>query len=106
MEKYWQLKIQLPNAENQKTINEYLLSMKLENKSFHTINNIRYFLQNFFKEQEVSFASLTSSDIQKWFITHDKGFSKNTIRFHVSALSTFYAFCVEEGYTEKSPIKL
>lgn len=39
MENYWEVKIQLPNSENQKVINEYLLSMKLENKSFHTINN-------------------------------------------------------------------
>jgi site-specific recombinase XerD len=105
MERYWELKIQLPNEENQKVINEYLLSLKLANKSFHTINNLRYFFQMFFKEQKVSFKSLTSFDIQNWFIQHDSGRKKNTIIYHVSALSTFYYYCVEEGYLEKSPIK-
>jgi site-specific recombinase XerD len=105
-EKYWEVKIQLPNLENKRVINEYLLSLKVANQSFHTINNLRYFLQTFFKEQRASFSSLTSDEIQKWLIQHHKGVKENTIKFHISALSTFYAFCVEEGYLEKSPIKL
>jgi hypothetical protein len=36
MDKYWELKIQLANPENQKVINEYLLSMKIANRSFNT----------------------------------------------------------------------
>ncbi|WP_339250842.1 tyrosine-type recombinase/integrase [Sporosarcina sp. FSL W8-0480] len=105
MKTYWVLKVELPNPENQKVINEYLLSLKLANQSFHTINNLRYFYQKFFKEQNESYADLHSDLIQEWFIKHDTGRTKNTIRFHLCALSTFYAFCVEEGYLVKSPIK-
>lgn len=105
MEKYWEVKIQLANVENHKIINEFLLSLKVANRSFHTVNNLRYFLQNFFKDQEASFTSLNPDEIQEWFIKQDSGHKKNTIVFHLSALSTFYAFCVEEGYLEKSPIK-
>lgn len=106
MDKYWKLKVDLPNAENQKVINEYLLSLKIANKSFYTINNFRYFYQNFFKDQDASFTVFTSNDIQKWFSIHDKEFKKNTVRFHLSALSAFYNFCIDEGYLERSPIKM
>lgn len=104
-EKYWVVKTQLPNVENQKVTNEYLLSLKVANRSFYTINNLRYFLQTFFSAHEASFSSLTSDKIQEWIIQHDKGVKENTLKFHISALSTFYEFCVEEGYLEKSPIK-
>lgn len=106
IEKYWEVKIQLPNLENKRIINEYLLSLKVANQSFHTINNLRYFLQTFFKEQRASFSSLTSDEIQEWLIQHHKGMKENTIKFHISALSTFYAFCVEEDYLDRSPVKL
>lgn len=105
MDNYWKVSVGFVNQENYKVVNEYLLNMKIENKSFHTINNIRYFLQHFFEKQAVTFSSLKSETIQEWFIKNDTGFKKNTIRFHLSALSTFYTFCVEEGYMEKSPIK-
>ncbi|MEH7356681.1 tyrosine-type recombinase/integrase [Neobacillus drentensis] len=104
-EKYWEVKVQLPNIENKRVINEYLLSLKVANRSFYSINNVRYFLQSFFKEQEGLFSSLTSDEIQEWLIQHHKGVKENTIKFHVSALSAFYAFCVEEGYLDKSPVK-
>ncbi|WOV88044.1 tyrosine-type recombinase/integrase [Sporosarcina oncorhynchi] len=105
MERYWELKIQLPNAENQKVVNEYLLSLKVANRSFYTINNYRIFYQTFFKEEKASYAALTSDHIQKWLIQNDTGLKKNSIKFHISALSTFYKFCVEEEYIKKSPIK-
>jgi site-specific recombinase XerD len=106
IEKYWEVKIHLPNLENKRVINEYLLSLKMANRSFYTINSLRYFLQNFFKEQKAPFTSLASNEIQEWLIQHNKGVKENTLKFRISALSTFYAFCVEEGYLEKSPIKL
>jgi site-specific recombinase XerD len=106
MGKYWEVQIQLPNRENLRVINEYLLSMKVANQSFYTINNIRYFLQIFFKEQESTFSSLTSNEIIEWLTRYDIGAKENTLKFHLSVLSTFFSFCIEEGYLEKSPIKL
>lgn len=105
MGKYWELKTQLANSENQRVINEYLLSLKIENKSFYTINNLRIFYQRFFKEEKESFSNLKSDYFEKWFLTHTTGLKKNTIRFNLSAISSFYRFCVKEGYVETSPIK-
>jgi len=105
MEKYWVVKTDFLNKENQKIVNEFLLNMKVANKSFNTINNIRYVMQAFFKELEVSYSSLVSNDIQEWLLKQNKRLKDNTIRNRVSALTQFYAFCVEEGYMDKSPIK-
>lgn len=105
MKDYWKLKTQLPNAKNQEVVNEYLLNLKVENKSYHTINNVRYFFQMFFKDEQEPFDKLTSNHIQDWFIEHDTGRTKNTIRYHVASLTSFYRFCVEEEYIKTSPIK-
>jgi site-specific recombinase XerC len=51
------------------------------------------------------YSALTSNQIQQWFIQHEKGFKEVTIKSHLTTLSAFYNFCVEEAYTEKSPIK-
>jgi site-specific recombinase XerD len=103
--KYWELQIQLTNKQNHKVINDYLMSLKIANYSNESITIYRYFLQKFFKEREELFSSFTSNEIQQWFIQHEKGFKEITLRGHLTILSSFYNFCVEEGYIEKSPIK-
>ncbi|ARF15763.1 hypothetical protein SporoS204_12495 [Sporosarcina ureae] len=102
---YWRLRMQLPNQENHKEINEFLLSLKVSNYSKHTILSYRNFLQKFFKDRKEASFSLTSSQIQQWFIQNEKDFQEATIKNHLIILSTFYNFCVEEGTINKSPIK-
>lgn len=104
-DKYWELKVPIQNKENKERINEYLLSLYVANYSKHTINNYRYVFQTFFKDRKEVFSNLTSDDIQQWFNQHEKGLKEKTITFHLNALNSFYAFCVEEGYMEKSPMK-
>lgn len=104
-ENYWKVKIHLPNIENQNVINEYLMSLKIVNYSKETLIVYRTFLQKFFKERQECFSSLTSNDIQQWFIQHEKGFKEQTRKNHLTSLSSFYNFCVEEGYIERSPIR-
>lgn len=102
---YWKLQIELTNKQNHKVINEYLMSLKIANYSKESIATYRYFLQKFFKEREELFSFLTSNEIQQWFIQHEKGFKEVTLSGHLTILSSFYNFCVEEGYVDKSPIK-
>lgn len=102
---YWKLKIQLANKENETVINDYLLSIKVANYSEKTIGKYRYFLQKFFRDRKELFSSLTSNQIQQWFNEHEKGFKESTIKGHLTNLSSFYNFCVEEGFLERSPIK-
>lgn len=103
--KYWELKGRLPNDENQDAINEFLVSMKVANFSKETIYQYRVFLWRYFKEKEEPFHSLTSGTILEWFLEQQNRLKESTMASYISFLSTFYAFCVEEGYVEKSPIK-
>ena len=104
---YWKLKRQLPNKENHKVINDFLMSLKVSNYSKHTLLSYRNFLQTFFKDRTEASSSLTSSQIQQWFIQNEKekNFKESTINNHLVILSSFYNFCVEEEYVNLSPIK-
>ncbi|MBY0221666.1 tyrosine-type recombinase/integrase [Sporosarcina aquimarina] len=102
---YWKLKTQLPNKESHREINDFLMSLKVSNYSKHTILAYRNFLQKFSKDRSEISSSLTSSQIQQWFIQHEKGFQEATIKNHLIILSSFYNFCVEEEIIDRSPIK-
>ncbi|MGE7950034.1 tyrosine-type recombinase/integrase [Lysinibacillus sp. NPDC093688] len=103
--KYWEISNSFANNENRVIINEYLLSMKLENLSSGTIYQYRFFLNKFFKDKCENCFSLTSEEIREWFIPHQKGLEEGTIKKRLIVLSSFYKFCVDEGYMMKSPIK-
>lgn len=102
---YWKITIPLVNEENKKVLNEFLMSLKIANYSKKTVKNYRFFLQKFFKDRQEIFSDFTSNQIQQWFIQHEKGLKEVTIKSHLTTLSSFYNFCVEEAYTERSPIK-
>lgn len=104
-ERYWVLKVQLPNEENQEVINEFLVSMKVANKSKETITRYQMFLSRFFLNQDEAFYKLGSDTIQQWLIEKHKGLKESTIVKNLGMISSFYRFCVKEGYMEKSPIK-
>lgn len=103
--KYWELKGRLPNDENQDAINEFLVSMKVANFSEKTIYQYRVFLWRYFKEKEDPYHSLASETVLEWFLQQQNRLKESTMVSYLSFLSTFYAFCVEEGYMEKSPVK-
>lgn len=105
MEKYWELKKTLPNALNQEVINDFLQSMKLANRSQLTIKAYRQFLEKFFTDMNDPFTSITSDTILQWFKTHEWHLKESTINHRFSTLSSFYTFCVQEEYLERSPIK-
>lgn len=105
MEKYWELKKTLPNNFNQEVINEFLLSLKLANRSQKTITGYRRFLEKFFTDMNDPITSLTSDAILHWIKTHEGQVKESTIKNYLSVLSSFYSFCVQEEYLERSPIK-
>jgi len=105
VEKYWELPRSLPNKVNQEVVNEFLLSLKLANRSRGTIIEYRRFLERFFGEMKDPFSSLSSHTIHEWFITHESHIKEGTLHYRLSVLSSFYTFCVQEEYLEKSPMK-
>lgn len=105
MDKYWELSKTLPNAKNHEIIGDFLLSLKLANRSQRTIVLYRCFLERFFGNTNEQFSSLTSDEIQQWFRQHEGHVKETTFRLRLSVLSSFYTFCVQEEYIVNSPIK-
>lgn len=105
MENYWTLKEQLPNKETQKVVNDFLMSLKLANRSKLTIISYRRFLERFFMDQEEIFSSLSSETILKWYKPYFGKVHVKTYKHRLGILSSFYTFCVQEGYLDRSPIK-
>jgi len=105
MDQYWEVQKVIPNQETKEVINEFLLNLKIANRSENTITMYRSFLERFFADHNVSFTELTSDDIQNWFNNHSKTISKVSLSPRLSILSSFYKFCVNEEYVEKSPMK-
>jgi site-specific recombinase XerD len=104
-DKYWEVNIPLPNKENKDKISEYLLSLYVANYSKWTIREYRNILQNFFKDKKEDYSSIPSENIQKWLVQLHKKCKEGTVTYRLNALNSFYKFCLEEGYIEKSPIK-
>lgn len=105
MDEYWILKKTLPNDLNQEIINDFLLSMKLANRSHYTITDYRVFLEKFFIDMNDPFTILTSESILQWYKTNEWHLKESTIKRRLSILSSFYIFCVQEEHVERSPIK-
>jgi site-specific recombinase XerD len=101
---YWEVKGQLPNEENQKMVNEYLLSLKNSNSTKRTISVYRRNLELFFKEREKQFSTLTPNEVHQWISEHKKDLNKATIQIYLCYLRSFYNFCVEEGYIRNNPV--
>ncbi|MGE7660258.1 tyrosine-type recombinase/integrase [Peribacillus sp. NPDC097197] len=102
---YWELAKQFPNIENQNAVSEFLLSLKLTNRSETTIRMYRSFLEQFFVMQTESFASLSSETIYQWYCENQGHVKERSLKVRLSILSSFYTFCVQEELIERSLIK-
>ncbi|MEC1525444.1 tyrosine-type recombinase/integrase [Neobacillus niacini] len=105
MKNYWQLTKDLPNEINQEIIGEFLLSLKVSNRSQITIITYRKFLELFFGEMKEPYTSLESNTILEWFKKNGAHYSEATLRLRLSILSSFFKFCIREDYIESSPMK-
>ncbi|WML56498.1 site-specific tyrosine recombinase/integron integrase [Neobacillus sp. PS2-9] len=100
---YW--KINLEDESTRAVLDEYLLGLKLENKAERTIRNYRWFLERFFSECTVPLKLLTSEDVRKYFNHFTKNKKEKTVDAYLSALSSFFQFCLAEEYIENVIIK-
>jgi len=93
------------NPANQEMVNEFLLNLKLMNRSKITVQHYRNYLEHFFTGRNEAYSSVTPQDIQQWFSIHGSNLKETSISMRLSILSSFFTFCVQEGHIEKSPIK-
>lgn len=103
--KYWESNCQDVLLGNRKKVNEYLLSLKLANMAVSTITKYRSILEEFLVKCSIPVEILTSNDVLSWLTDFSKGKSEGTVNFYLSVLSTFFTFCLEEEYMEKTVMK-
>ena len=102
---YWELKKSLPNPENHEGVNEFLLSLKLMNRSKGTLIQYRNYLERFFMVHDETFTSLSSEIIHKWFVEQEAHLKEKTLYQRIAILSSFFNFCIQEELLGQSPIK-
>ncbi|MGE7667166.1 site-specific tyrosine recombinase/integron integrase [Ureibacillus composti] len=103
-EAYWEVQVRLPNEENKRVVNEFLLNLKNRHRSKKTVEEYRIFLQSFFKYNEVPFSIIKTKDIDRWFTKHRGKIQETSIENYLGILRSFYHFCVKKKYVEQSPI--
>jgi site-specific recombinase XerD len=105
MDRYWELTVILSNKQNQEVLSDYLLNLKLANRSRYSITYYKQFLVNFFIEMEDSFSSLTSERILGWFQQNKSNLKESSYKKYLTILSSFYNFCLQESLIDRSPVK-
>ncbi|QOK25893.1 tyrosine-type recombinase/integrase [Cytobacillus oceanisediminis] len=105
MNKYWELTKALPNEANHEAVSEFLLSLKVANRSRTTIILYRGFLERFFSDIKVDFTEISSEVILEWFQRINGKVKETSLRFYLSVLASFYNFCIQEEYLKRTPIK-
>lgn len=105
VKKYWELTETLPNKENKEIVGDFLLNLRLLNRSEATIKSYKRFLVRFFGEEEEAYYMLSSDRILRWFQENEGHYKESTYRLHMYIIASFYNFCTEESLVERSPIK-
>ncbi len=103
--KYWVTNKTFSNPTNKEAVNEYLQSMKIANMSELTILLYKRTLEIYFVRKEEDFSTVSFDEILQWVIHQQKIVQATTVNGRLSILSSFFAFCVEEGTMERIPIK-
>jgi len=104
-EKYWESTCECLSVETRTILNEYLLSLKLESKADATISKYREYLERFLRECSMPIDHLTSDDVKTWLNAFSKDKKIRTVDLVLSALSSFFQFCLEEEYMDVMVMK-
>ncbi|MDQ0154245.1 tyrosine-type recombinase/integrase [Robertmurraya andreesenii] len=105
LNRYWESTNESIPNESRTILNEYLLSLKLENKAVATITKYRRFLERFLKECKIPIEELSSEDVRKWLDKFSVDKKPKTVDLVLATLSSFFSFCLKEEYMETTVMK-
>lgn len=103
--KYWVSTSELIFLKTRTILNEYLLSLKLENKAVATIIKYREILERFLRECKIPIEDLVSDDVRTWLDEYSVGKKPRTVDLTLAALSSFFTYCLDEEYMQHSVLK-
>ncbi|MCM3491777.1 tyrosine-type recombinase/integrase [Alkalihalophilus marmarensis] len=102
---YWEsINTSIP-ADTRTVLNEYLLSLKIANKAEATVTKYRWILEKYLSECRIPLGDLTSDDVYHWFKLYVVNKKPRTMDLFIAALSSFFTFCLDEGYMETMILK-
>ncbi|MEK5067165.1 tyrosine-type recombinase/integrase [Sporosarcina sp. FSL K6-1508] len=99
-EKYWICKNEKVPKKSRDILNEYLLSLKTENKTEATVDKYRRVLESFLQVITISLNELTPESVRTWLDEFSIGKKPTTVDLILSVLSSFFQFCLDEEYIE------
>ncbi|MET3726971.1 site-specific recombinase XerD [Fictibacillus halophilus] len=74
--------------------------------SRETTRSYRIALQQFFSSCEKNFVDVNAMDVREWMADmQEKGLKPRTIHLKLSALKSFYQYCMEENKIKKNPLQ-
>lgn len=103
--KYWESTKSFIPDSTRTILNEYLLGLKLANKSEATIIKYRSILEQFFRECSIPLEDLKTEDVREWLNQFSIDKKEKTIDLYLSALSSFFQFCFLEDYVKNILVK-
>ncbi|MYL34272.1 tyrosine-type recombinase/integrase [Pontibacillus yanchengensis] len=86
-------------------MNEYLLSLKLENKAEATITKYCSIMEQFFTTCTFPVSEVYSDYVLNWIKDFSKDKKPKTIDLYLATLSSFFQFCLEEEYMDHVVMK-
>jgi integrase/recombinase XerD len=86
-------------------LNEYLLSLKTENKAEATVDKYRRVLEQFLQESKIPLEEQTPESVRNWLNGFSTEKKPTTVDLTLSVLSSFFQFCHEEEYIETVVMK-
>lgn len=92
----------IPNMDS---INDFLLSKKLENKSIETIKAYRKCLVGFFKCVPKHIKDIKKEDILDWIVKYSKTIKEVTLKNRLTVLNVYFKYCQDEGYIDRNIIR-
>lgn len=105
MKRYWVCENKKIDESYRKILNDYLMSLKLANKSKYTINYRRQHIEKFLLECSLPLNDLTPEYVLAWLKKHSMHKNEGTINNYISDLSCFFKFCLEEEYIQRVIVK-
>ena len=102
---YWVIEKEGIIPSNKLIANEYLIGLKLANKSEATIDKYRRILEKFLMDCPKIIGELVAEDIHTWLIQNYGDKKARTKELVLGALSGFFKFCLAEEYINGMLIK-
>lgn len=103
--KHWESTNPLIPKATRNVINGFLEKLITENYSERTIIKYRRIIEQFFVECKAALEELKPEDVLAWLNQFSAGKRERTIDLYLSALSSFFKFCLAEDYVERKLIK-